>query len=152
MIEVTTGDIFQTDAQALVNPTNCVGPMGAGLARQFANRYPANTAEYRKLCRQNQVRPGTLVWHDTGKETPRWIINLATKDHYRNTSKLEYVRTGVEQLAIELTDRRIASVAIPALGAGLGGLHWHEVKPVIIKAMQDLDGCRVILLEPASRR
>ena len=29
------GDIFQSNAQVLVNPVNCVGSMSAGLAKQF---------------------------------------------------------------------------------------------------------------------
>ena len=41
------GDIFQSKAQALVNPVNCVGAMGAGLARQFKNRYPELDRRYR---------------------------------------------------------------------------------------------------------
>jgi len=41
MIEYRTRDILQADAEALVNPVNCVGVMGRGLALQFKNAHPA---------------------------------------------------------------------------------------------------------------
>ena len=38
MIEFTTGNIFESDAEALVNAVNCVGVMGRGIALQFKNK------------------------------------------------------------------------------------------------------------------
>jgi hypothetical protein len=39
-IRYQTGDIFTSSAQVIVNPVNCRGVMGAGLARAFKQRYP----------------------------------------------------------------------------------------------------------------
>ena len=39
-IEYRTGNIFDSGADVLVCPVNCVGVMGAGLAKQFAKRMP----------------------------------------------------------------------------------------------------------------
>ena len=41
MIQFTRGDVFAQPAEAIVNPVNCVGVMGRGLALQFKRRYPA---------------------------------------------------------------------------------------------------------------
>ena len=38
MIEFKMGDIFESDAEALVNTVNCVGIMGRGIALQFKNK------------------------------------------------------------------------------------------------------------------
>jgi O-acetyl-ADP-ribose deacetylase (regulator of RNase III) len=35
MIETTSGNLLNADAQALVNTVNCVGVMGKGIALQF---------------------------------------------------------------------------------------------------------------------
>ena len=35
MINLKTGNLLQTDADALVNTVNCVGVMGKGIALQF---------------------------------------------------------------------------------------------------------------------
>lgn len=41
MIKFTTGNLLESDAQALVNTVNCEGYMGKGLAYQFNNEIPA---------------------------------------------------------------------------------------------------------------
>ena len=40
MVTVRQGDMFQAYAEVLVNPVNCVGVMGAGVAREVAHRFP----------------------------------------------------------------------------------------------------------------
>lgn len=44
---IRNGDILQSRCPALVNPGNCVGVMGKGLAKQFRNRYPDLDRQYR---------------------------------------------------------------------------------------------------------
>ena len=39
-MKVLLGNIFDSHAQVLVNPINCVGVMGKGLALEFKRRYP----------------------------------------------------------------------------------------------------------------
>jgi O-acetyl-ADP-ribose deacetylase (regulator of RNase III) len=34
------GDLFNSKADALINPVNCVGVMGKGLAKEFRLRFP----------------------------------------------------------------------------------------------------------------
>ncbi len=41
-----TGDIFDSGAHALVNPVNCVGVMGSGLALMFKKRFLENYSAY----------------------------------------------------------------------------------------------------------
>ena len=43
---------------------------------------------------------------------------------------------------------KIRSIAIPALGAGNGGLDWRKVKPVIEGALGDLPDVEVLIFEP----
>lgn len=46
MIHYVKGNILESDAEALVNPVNCVGVMGKGLALQFKKSYPSNFNQY----------------------------------------------------------------------------------------------------------
>jgi O-acetyl-ADP-ribose deacetylase (regulator of RNase III) len=128
VIELRKGDLFESGCQALVNPVNCVGVMGGGLALEFKTRFPQMFVEYKLACRDGNLRPGTLhVWKDGGP----YVINFPTKDDWRNPSKMEYVCEGLEALDAVLRDRDIRSVAIPALGCGLGGLPWDEVRKAV---------------------
>ena len=58
MIRFKQGDIFEYPAHALVNPVNCVGVMGAGLALQFKQRFPAMFDEYRRMCKKGVMAVG----------------------------------------------------------------------------------------------
>ena len=53
-------------------------------------------------------------------------------------------------LVEEIRARDIRSIAIPALGSGLGGLDWGEVRPRIESAFGALPEVRVLLFEPTS--
>ena len=51
MLHFMTGDIFDSPAHTLVNPVNCVGVMGAGLALEFKKRFPQEFKNYVQFCR-----------------------------------------------------------------------------------------------------
>ena len=76
-IEYVDGDLLAADVDALVNPVNCVGVMGKGLALQFKRAYPGNYDAYVKACRRGEVRPGRMFTYETGEaEGPRLIVNF----------------------------------------------------------------------------
>ena len=129
MDRIQKGDIFAVDAQAIVNPVNIVGVDGAGLALAFKNRYPDNSKAYREACKRGSLVIGKVFVFDRGVDAsaPRWIVNLPTKSHWRQPSELEYVTKGLQALHTALRDRHISSVALPLLGAGLGGLDPDDV-------------------------
>ena len=151
MIEFTTGDILQADAEALVNTVNCVGVMGRGIALQFKNRFPENFQAYAAACASEQVQPGRMFTYETRSLTnPRFIFNFPTKRHWKGKSRIEDVEAGLKALVDEIRDRRIRSVAVPPLGAGLGGLPWADVRARIIAAMEPLGDVRVMVFEPTT--
>lgn len=134
-VTFVSGDIFSSGCQALVNPVNCVGVMGAGLALSFKNRFPYNFTQYKKACASGLITIGSCL---TIREGETWIINFPTKTHFKNKSELNYISNGLPSLINELNKHKIISVAIPALGCGLGGLNVKEVKPVIEAAFKNL--------------
>lgn len=133
MIFEKTGDIFKSGAEVLVNPVNCVGVMGAGLAKQFKIRFPEMFEDYKELCGAGYVRLGEVNIHSSGITEPRWIISFPTKHHFKESSKLSSVTSGLKCLRKALTCLEIERVAIPALGCGLGGLMWSDVRAAISK-------------------
>lgn len=130
MIHIVKGNIFQSEAEVLVNPVNCDGVMGAGLALQFKRAYPEMFLDY---LRQD-LEPGKLHCF----QADRLIINFPTKVHWRDLSRIEYIRSGLVALAFEIGQRGIKSIAIPPLGCGLGGLKWTEVGPMIEQMLGEL--------------
>lgn len=148
-IDITSGDMFKADAEALVNTVNCVGIMGRGVALQFKKLFPRNFREYQLACDAGEVQPGRMFVHDTGQFTnPRYIINFPTKRHWKGKSKIEDIDAGLSALAKEIEARGIRSIAIPPLGSGLGGLDWSDVRPRIEAALRDVPNVKVIVFEP----
>ena len=153
MIREKTGDIFAEDAEALVNPVNCVGVMGRGLALQFKKAFPDNFRAYAKACEHGHVRPGHMFVFETRQLTaPRMIINFPTKRHWRDDSRIEDIEAGLTALVEVICAHDIRSIAVPSLGCGLGGLDWRDVRPVIETALSGLDNLEVIIFEPRFRR
>ncbi len=148
MIEYVQGDILKADLEALVNPVNCVGIMGAGLALQFKRVYPRNYRIYKKACEQGRVVLGHMFTTARGMYNPRYIINFPTKHHWRDKSEQAMIEAGLCALRDEIKMRNIQSIAVPALGCGLGGLKWKVVKPIINTHLEWPGNVRVDVYEP----
>lgn len=149
MISDAKGNLLAADVEALVNTVNCVGVMGKGIALQFKRRYPANFTSYAAACKREEVELGRMFVVPTNAiEGPKWIINFPTKGHWKSNSKLEDIRTGLEDLKSVIRTLGIESVALPPLGAGNGGLGWPQVERVIRESLQELDDVRFLLYSP----
>jgi O-acetyl-ADP-ribose deacetylase (regulator of RNase III) len=136
MIYYTKGDIFDSKAQAIVNPVNCVGVMGAGLAKQFKNRcHRSMFFRYKTLCDKGELRPGTLMYF---QDNDKMIVNFPTKDDWRNPSKLKWIEDGLINFVKNYKAVGIKSIAFPPLGARLGGLDWNDVDRLMLKYLADL--------------
>jgi O-acetyl-ADP-ribose deacetylase (regulator of RNase III) len=145
MIIERSGDLLQDDAQALVNPVNTAGVMGKGLALQFKRAFPANFTSYAEACADGRLRPGKVF--AVPVDGDRWVINFPTKRHWRSASRLEDIESGLDDLSRVLTELDVASVAVPPLGCGHGGLDWGAVHPLIIERLGVL-GLEVRLYVP----
>ena len=149
MIELAKGDLFASDAEAFVNAVNCVGVMGGGIALAFKRAYPANFVAYAAACERGEVRTGRMFVFDAGAGAqPRYIVNFPTLSDWTEGATLAILESGLAALAEEIRSRGIRSIAIPALGCGIGGLAWAEVRPRIEAALAGLDGVRVVLYRP----
>jgi O-acetyl-ADP-ribose deacetylase (regulator of RNase III) len=151
-IESRTGNILQADVEALVNPVNCVGVMGRGLALQFKEAFPGNFEAYAAACARGEVEPGRMFTSSTKElANPRYIINFPTKRHWRDKSRMADIEAGLAALTREVERLGVVSIAIPPLGAGLGGLVWADVRPLIVNIFVSLPDVRVELFEPLTQ-
>ncbi len=149
MIEFVTGNLLESDAEALVNTVNTVGVMGKGIALQFKQLFPNNTKAYLNACKSKEFHVGQLLITEdeslhTGKKI---IINFPTKTNWRLPSEYDYIEKGLAVLAQSIKDKNIKSIAIPPLGAGNGGLDWNKVKQLLVQYLNGLD-CQIQVYEP----
>lgn len=152
MINLKIGNILSERTDVLVNTVNCVGVMGRGVALEFKNHFPKNYTDYKTACNNKQVKPGKIFVHATGELCPRFIFNFPTKRHWRGKSKIEDIEAGMASLVYELKDRNVSSIALTALGCGLGGLDWNEVLSTIKRHFEELPNLDVVIYEPGTMR
>lgn len=131
----STTSIFDSTYEALVNPVNCVGTMGAGLAKEFKRHYPEMFNDYKDYCDNGILQLGDVViWRNT-IDSPD-IILFPTKHHWREKTKTASITMGLLYMRARILKAGIHSIAIPAIGCGLGELSWDWVKPQIVETFQ----------------
>ena len=150
MIEFRRDNLLEADVEALVNTVNTVGVMGKGIALQFKKKFPENFRAYKRACDNEEVTIGKMfVFSFDRLSNPRYIINFPTKNNWREKSRLEYVREGLDDLVREVRELGIHSIAVPPLGCGNGGLDWEEeVRPLMEGAFARIPDVAIYAYEP----
>lgn len=149
MIQFLTGDLFQSNADALVNTVNTEGVMGKGIALQVKRRFPKVFQAYQAAVKRGEIQVGKVQVVPTEEFSPRFIINFPTKTSWRKPSSLDFIKETLPSLVAAVIQYGIKSIAIPPLGAGNGGLDWKQVRPQIEQAFAPLHGqIDVLVYEP----
>lgn len=148
MIEFVKGNILNSNSEVIINTVNTVGVMGKGIALQFKKAYPDNFTQYKNACENGELKIGKLNIFETGKISPKYIINFPTKYHWRNPSKLSYIEDGLDELVRIVKEKDFKSIAIPPLGSGNGKLEWCIVKSLILNKLSTLSNIDIKIYEP----
>jgi O-acetyl-ADP-ribose deacetylase (regulator of RNase III) len=147
MFIYTTGDMFKSEADCLINTVNCEGYMGKGIAYQFKLLFPENNKDYINACKSGSLRIGKLHYFTENGKT---LINFPTKNKWRENSQIEYIEKGLNEFVRLLPTLNVHTIAVPPLGCGNGGLEWSEVKMLIEKKLKELsEKYTFILYEPS---
>jgi hypothetical protein len=129
--------------------------MGKGLASRTKYQFPDVYVTYQDACRQKTLRvdkpflykrevhiaeeladePGSLPANGSQK----WFLLFATKRHWRDDSRLDDIEAGLHWVKSNYKAQKIKSLAMPALGCGLGGLSWQVVGPLMCHYLAELD-------------
>lgn len=136
MITYLRTNIFESNAHVLVNTVNTVGVMGKGLAKEFKRLYPNMFDSYQRYCESGHLITGKLQLFRT---TNKWLLNFPTKQNWRDSSKLEYIESGLQKFVESYEKQGVKSISFPMLGCGNGGLDWElQVKPLMEKYLKRL--------------
>ncbi len=133
------GDIFTSLAQCLINPVNCVGVMGKGLAAEFKHRFPEILPVYKKICKNGSLCIGTVGFYKT-KSMSHTVCFFPTKNDWRNPSTLEYIDSSLLAFIKYAPTFKITRAAFPKVGCGEGGLHFeYHVRPLLERRFANVD-------------
>lgn len=139
-----TGDFFahMKDYDGLCfTSNNIVKPngelvMGAGIAKQFRDRWPDLPGKFGKKVKIFN-RPFAIL-HELSNGDIKWIINFPTKHHYSEDSNIHLIMSSAHNLVRLMDKESINKVLLTRPGCGRGNLSWeNQVKPVISEIFKD---------------
>jgi hypothetical protein len=137
---------------AVVNTVNCGGTSknSRGIAGRVFQEFDGVHKAYMEACGPNaeqRLFPGAVqplevngVTGEREKNSGFWVFNAATKDHYRDPSKIEWVDRALGKVADFAVRFDIKTLSIPPLGCGEGKLDWDkQVGPLLLKHLGPLE-------------
>lgn len=143
-IKIANGNILNDQSCLIVCPVNCVGVMGAGLAKQFRDQIPGCFEAYRNLLKQIQ-ETGFAFWKN--------VCFLATKQHWKNPSQKSFIINNLNNLGEGLRRAKDyygdkTSIAFPMLGCGCGQLDSEDIfitMKLIFEINDSFDGWKITI-------
>jgi O-acetyl-ADP-ribose deacetylase (regulator of RNase III) len=146
-IHEVEGDILLSGAAAIAHGVAPNDHFDTGLALALRERYPSLAKDFRHFCRiENPKAGGLWVWSGVAEEGgAARIVNLLTQEAAENAlgrpgrATTENVGHALKALARHVAEEGLASIALPRLATGVGGLDWAEVKPLIERHLSELD-------------
>lgn len=142
MIHTVSGDILLTRAETIAHGIAPNDPFDRGLARALRERWPAMHKDYRHWANTHKAKPGDLwAWGGHGIR----IVNLLTQEgdlgHGTKPGRatVEHVNHALRELRHHAEKEGCASIALPRLATGVGGLDWADVKPLVEHHLGDLE-------------
>jgi hypothetical protein len=149
------GDMFFSNMQTLTVSVNTVGVMGKGLASRAKYQFPDVYVVYQDACRKKWLKMGKPylfkreasfddeLFDEPGNITTpngvKWFLLFPTKRNWREDSDIKGIEEGLNWLATNYKAEGIKSIALPALGCGLGNLDWKDVGPMMCRILAPLD-------------
>jgi O-acetyl-ADP-ribose deacetylase (regulator of RNase III) len=143
MIYEVEGDILKSKAKVIAHGVAPSDDFKNGLALSLRENWPALYKDFRHWCHTQSPKSGS-IWSWAGSDG-RQIVNLMTQEPapsnngHPGKATTHNVNECLRELKHWIEKEKPASVAIPKLATGVGGLNWDEVKPIIETQLGDLD-------------
>lgn len=138
-IEYIQGDMFKTDIKYLVHGCNAQGVMGSGVAAIVRRDFPFAYQEY---VQRHKVKPWELGEVQFVFTEAKVIVNAITQNLYGRDGNryvsYDAVAEAMNEINHKLKDLENPRVAMPQIGAGLGGGDWNVIAAIIESELKDV--------------
>ena len=139
------GDIFKIEGVLnYAHGCNCSGAMGKGIATQFKKRFPEMYRQYKKLCIESKFNLGDVFEYNYGNG---YVFNLGTQQSWRTKADITAIQMSLNKMLLFSSEKEIKKIAMPTIGAGLGGLKWESVKQVIESVAKNYSNIELLVVE-----
>lgn len=142
MIQYIKGNLlFHTELDVIGHQTNCVGVMGAGIAKQVKARWPKVFEHYKEACETKnclgktqlvKVNDSLYIANIFGEYCPGKPAEDCGPNEHRDTDYIA-LHDALEALKHKMEKYELTTLGLPCrLGCGLAGGDWEGVvKPMI---------------------
>ena len=131
-IEYITGNLLDTPHKIILHGCNGQGAMRSGVAKAIRNKYPNAYLVYRAAYANVGLTLGSIFVADCDDKS---IVNGITQKYYGRDGKryVDYdaINTVSESTNLLAADMGETHVAMPLIGAGLGGGSWKKISEII---------------------
>lgn len=138
-IEYRKGNLFETDILHIAHGCNAQGVMGSGVARIVRDDYFEAYKFYAEQYDEHGLKLGDVQFVPANGKV---IVNAVTQNLYGKDGKrfvnYEAVAECMRTINNILVQSGETHVAMPQIGAGLGGGDWRVIEAIIESELTDI--------------
>jgi O-acetyl-ADP-ribose deacetylase len=133
-IQLWNGDICELEVDAIISPANPSLWMSTGVG-QALKAVAGDEVEFAAI-RQLPVAVGDAVVTDGGRLAARLLIHAVSIDRDRRTSGRS-IEAAIRSAFARAREQHVQSLALPALGTGVGGFPLDEAARIAVATVRD---------------
>jgi O-acetyl-ADP-ribose deacetylase (regulator of RNase III) len=145
------GNLMEAAEPCIAHGCNAQGVMGSGVALAIRKTFPDAFRVYERtyIDGHNHLQMGTVaIAHTKGK----LIANCITQEYFGPGDR-RYVSYDAISLCLQMINNyKIDSVALPLIGAGLGGGNWNIIATIIEEELTKVQPVVYVLSEEDLKR
>ncbi len=131
------GNLITASELVIVHGCNNRGVMGSGVARDIRRIFPEAYQLYKNYFKDCGLDMGEVIWV---YEIQKWIGHCITQDGYGKDGKKYVSYDAIRRCMRNINhsghlkvahDNTLLNVAMPLIGAGLGGGDWNIISKII---------------------
>lgn len=140
-----TGDVTEATENFIAHGCNCQGVMGSGVAKVIKQKFPLAYEYYHNVVKYYGDRKEELLGsYCSVMVGDKIILNLFTQKNYGTDKRHMNYAAILSSFEKVYEDFGKCQIAIPLIGAGLGGGNW-EVIEMLLKDFEEKTGIEFVV-------
>lgn len=127
-IEYRNGNLLDTDIKHILHGCNARGVMGSGVAKLIRQKWPKAYEDYAVVYNSVGLQLGSYI--TSTQPDGKIVINGITQETYGKTG-VHISYWAIANIIRNLNSDGIKYIAMPQIGAGLGGGDWRVIEAII---------------------
>ena len=131
-IEYRKGNLFETELKVILHGCNDMGVRGSGVAKIVRENYPEAYEKYMQVYEKEGLAGGIII---PAFSNGKVIVNAISQHGYgRNGQRFvnyEWIASIFAKLNVYCSVNAETHIAMPQIGAGLGGGSWEVISAII---------------------